>query len=88
MILKAIIALFFLSLSGCAARVVSLQLPSGKPGYLIKCWSRVEKCYGKATELCPDGYEIVDSKQTVSGGANGIHTRANLLIGCKERENE
>lgn len=78
-------------LAGCAL-VTEVKGPSGRTNYSIKCGSDlIEKCYQKAAELCPSGYEMVDR---MGSGGPGMVTRVgttyfaaqgpnNMLIECK-----
>lgn len=85
----ALIALTLVT--GCAL-VTEVKGPSGRTNYSIKCGSdMIEKCYQKAAELCPRGYDMVDR---MGGGGPGVVTRVgttyfaaqgpnNMLIECK-----
>ena len=50
-------------LSACASATM-ISTPSGKPGYSINCSGTavsVSKCYEKAGEVCPYGYNVLAS---------------------------
>lgn len=52
-------------LTGCATSK-TMTLPSGQIGQSIRCDGAVltiEACYEKAAEVCPGGYEIINTDQ-------------------------
>lgn len=82
-------------LSGCAS--VSPQPfvgPGGQQAYSMKCsglgrtW---DKCYKKAGEICPDGYEIIDQRSSTVAVPyrNSIIAapKQNMAIECKKEIN-
>jgi hypothetical protein len=60
-------------LAGCVT-VNEVKGPDGKPALAVKCGDATA-CYKKAGELCPDGYDFVNS--TTGNG------RATILVECK-----
>ncbi len=62
--------------SGCA-HAASVRGPDGEPAHLIRCdgsfGASASACYEKATEVCPEGYEL----RSVGGGGHEI------LVSCK-----
>ena len=80
------------SLAGCAI-ATEVKGPSGKNNYSIKCGGdMIEKCYQKAAELCPKGYEFADR---MASNGPAVITRVgtsfiaapgpnNMLVECKE----
>ena len=84
--MRYLVASTVLALSGCAT-ATNIPLPDNQAGIAIDCPNRVAKCYAKAQEVCPNGYEIMDKgSQTVGGFANGvgaIGSRTTLIIRCK-----
>jgi len=80
-----------LLLTGCATAT-----KAGKPGqYLVECNGAavpLSKCYTKASEVCPNGYDVVERERTngatTGAYANGVATLGapeykNLLVQCK-----
>jgi len=72
-------------LAGCVS-VSEVKGPDGKPALAVKC-ADATVCYQKAGELCPNGYDFVNSSTgTVVSGVNGIVTSGNvttILVECK-----
>lgn len=76
--------------------------PSGGKAYSMECsgFPRTpEKCWQKASEICPDGYDIVNQQQQNLGGGtvfnvigntvianNRNHTSSYMLIECKNKK--
>src|SRR5215471_2667630 len=73
-------------LAGCVS-VNEVKGPDGKPALAVGC-GRATACYKKAGELCPDGYEFVNSSTgtvivpTANGGSVGGPTTT-ILVECK-----
>ncbi|KAB2869544.1 MAG: hypothetical protein F9K36_16650 [Burkholderiaceae bacterium] len=62
--------------------------PNGKTAYSMKCGSRMDGCYKKAGEVCPNGYNIIDRASgtvavPVYGGGIVAAPQHNLAIECK-----
>lgn len=80
------IATLSLHLIGCST-ASKIQLPNGKQGYYVKCPRSMQNCYEKATEVCPNGYQVkdkVDSSTFVNN--NGQLTavkKFEMLVQCK-----
>ena len=64
--------------SGCAT-VNEVTLPSGEKGISIRCEEFISRCYEKAGELCPNGYEIKDK----TSSSNILVPVYDLMITCK-----
>jgi hypothetical protein len=77
----AILGLFVLF--GCASST-KMMAPSGKQGYLIKCYSDMAVCYEKAAETCPNGYAIANKDKSVSGYNGTVDTINSMMIECKK----
>ena len=45
-------------LAGCVSRVHEVKGPDGKTALAVKCGDAT-RCYQKAGELCPNGYDLV-----------------------------
>jgi hypothetical protein len=78
---------FVLFLSGCA-NAVPFKSADGTANIYIDC-PAMNMCYQKATESCPQGFNIVDRSDR-SGGLVGAATqmaspakRENITIACK-----
>jgi hypothetical protein len=78
-----------LCLSACALQPTPITTANGSRGYNMDCSSGIETCYQKATELCPNGYDILEHSEKTSaviphyGEYPMILHRENLLIECK-----
>lgn len=46
---------------GCLVHYVPYDADSGQRGYKITCGNKFERCESKAKDLCPDGFERVNS---------------------------
>ena len=83
--------LMCLLLIGCAT-AKPVPLPSGDAGFSIWCEEYKSRCYTKAAEACPGGYEIIDA----SGGGQGalvnnvgaFVSTYEMLIKCKYSRNQ
>jgi hypothetical protein len=75
-----------LALLAACVQVHEVKGPDGKTALALKCGDAT-KCYQKAGELCPDGYDFVDKNNAnVVGGANGYvygGSVTTLLVECK-----
>jgi hypothetical protein len=73
-------------LAGCVT-VNEVKGPDGKPALAVKCGDATA-CYKKAGELCPDGYDFVNSSTgtvivpTGQGGSIGS-PQTTILVECK-----
>lgn len=72
-------------LLGCAS-ASKVMTPSGKMGYSIECNGTAVSmtvCYEKASDVCPRGYNIIDtnSRAGFSGGYATSHK--GIFIECK-----
>lgn len=56
-------ALLALSLAGCLTQYTRYDAGSGRNGYRITCGNTFERCEAKANDLCPNGYERVQSSK-------------------------
>ena len=80
-----------LILVSCASiKPVKFVGPNGSEAYTMKCSGlgrTLEKCYVKAGQVCPSGYNVVNrSSSTVATTINGQLLAApqhNLTIECK-----
>jgi len=75
-------------LVGCVpARVTSVNGPNGRPAYVLRCGLHTERCYERAGDLCPHGYDMFDQATgaAVVGTRNGLvgGTRTTLLVECR-----
>lgn len=63
-----------LALSACATSR-EMTAPSGNKGFYIKCNGlavSMDVCYTKASQVCPNGYEIVSKDKTMGGAKKGV----------------
>jgi hypothetical protein len=73
-------------LAGCV-QVHEVKGPDGKPALALKCGDATA-CYQKAGELCPNGYDFVNSSTgtvivpTANGGSIGA-PQTTVLVECK-----
>jgi hypothetical protein len=68
--------------------------PNGKKYYRIECYYKDYVCTNRASEMCPTGYDILDSSVTDvplykrSGSTldefSGIAERYDLVVACKD----
>lgn len=79
-----IIVLAVLLLSGCATAT-----KMGKPGqYLVECDGSavpLGRCYAKAAELCPNGYDVQD-RERANGTTTGVYAGGIGSIGAIEHK--
>ena len=88
-----IITIFFLMiLIGCAGiNPVKFKGPNARDAYSMLCsgmgrtW---DKCYVKAGEVCPNGYDIIDQRSSTvaipTGSGMIAAPKQNLAIECKD----
>lgn len=80
-------------MAGCAS-VKQVKGPNGEIAYLVQCGNAAKgKCTGKAAELCPQGYNLIDRNSDLYdelakvGDAGKLEikadTTATMLIECK-----
>ncbi len=90
-IIKMMLAtLLILVLMGCATSK-EIVLPSGQKGHSIDCSGSaipIAKCYEKAGELCPNGYNIIsgNNDKTVGTNLDGsplFFNNKGILVECK-----
>jgi hypothetical protein len=69
------------TLSGCATEVIAKKFvgPNNKTAYSMDCRGDVQKCYEKASELCVDGYQIINSTSS-SQLITNPHTKQSISI--------
>lgn len=71
--------------AGCAT-ATKIPLPNNQEGMAIEC-DKPAKCYKKAQEVCPSGFNLVDKSSRNEGGfVNGIGAlgeKQTLIIQCK-----
>ena len=87
---KLIIAVALIGLTACAEiKPEYFKGPSGKDAYTMRCSSLGRtwaKCYTKAGEICPDGYNIIGqhSSTTAVPYAGGIIAapKQTLVVEC------
>lgn len=87
-----IINLIFVGgLVGCATEIIPKQFagPNNRLAYSMDCRGDVQRCYEKSSELCKNGYQIINSTSgsqlitnPYSGQAISIQ-RINVAIECK-----
>ena len=77
-------------IGGCAVSATPIMGPNGGEAYAMNCKGPVEKCYSKAGELCPSGYDVIDRASTAFSvtnshtGATTVGSRNSLMIECKK----
>lgn len=79
-LLKAVTSILCLNLAACATAEI-INGPDGTPHQLVTCGD-VKGCYEKAAEVCGGKYQIVNTSNHVSGGAQSTSTTTNLLVKC------
>ena len=73
-VLSLITASLAVGLGGCTTNSGAKKGPNGRPLYYIRT-GQPGKEYGRASELCPNGYDVVSTNQT------GLVV--NLTVECK-----
>jgi len=76
---------------GCATiEPEPFEGPNGRQAFSMKCsgWGKdIHMCYEKSSELCPSGYQIIDTTEKVKGASTGygvvVKTHKYLAIECK-----
>ena len=75
-----VLLISYFVLIGCAKVVTSMFVgPNGRQGVNMKCSGMgrtMDKCYQKASQLCPTGYNIIE---TIATGR-----QRSMAIECKE----
>ena len=72
--------LISLQITGCAISR-KMMTPDGENGYYISCNGLavgMNVCYKKASEVCPDGYTIIESQNSTGNGL-----KKGIFIECK-----
>jgi len=81
-----LVGLMCLVIVSCATSK-PMPLPGGDSGFSIWCEEYKSRCYKKAAEACPGGYDIVDSDGGGSGAlvnhVGAFVTNYEMLIRCK-----
>lgn len=79
---KYIFSLTCLLFVGCSSSttVESTTNANGQERHIINCRDTVTDCYGKASELCPDGYLVTNR---VRGVRKDDHTEFELRVRCR-----
>jgi len=76
-----------LALAGCGIEPVKLNTADGSQQYFMECGDDRSGCYVKANEICPQGYEVMEAKETKQASYNywrgTTSTDATLQIRCK-----
>lgn len=84
---RAVLAgLSLLICSSCAHEPERFTGPSGRDAYSMKCHGMgrtLEKCYQKAGEVCPAGYNLIDNSPNVVARYAPARTRANIAFECR-----
>ncbi len=61
-----------MALAGCGANAVLRYGPDGEPEYFIDCSNKpLGDCYKKALRVCPQGYFLIQAKETPQGSKTG-----------------
>lgn len=91
--MKRISAVLIALLAVGCTKVTNVVTPSGNQGYALSCGSRADRCYEKAGELCPKGYNVVNQGTGMSAvpgyGSSGqpggtfATSIQSMLIECK-----
>ena len=83
---KIFLCIFCFVLIGCAETIKSqFTGPNGRTAFNMGCSGMgrtMDKCYKKASEVCPKGYDIIENTAT-SVGLYNIQKRS-MAIECKE----
>lgn len=81
------VAFAALALAGCGIEPVKLNTSDGSQRYFMECGEDRSGCFVKANEICPQGYEVLEAKETKQVSYNywrgGTSTDATLHIRCK-----
>lgn len=66
-----------------------MNTADGSRQYFMECGDDRSGCFVKANEICPDGYEAMEARETRQASFNywhgGTSADATLRIRCKER---
>jgi len=89
--MRRMAALGALALAGCVAVTpVPFSGPNGRQAYSMRCSGAgrsMQECYRVAGQVCPRGYDIIDSSSsTVGVGTNGTFVagpRREMAIECR-----
>ena len=73
-------------LQGCVS-TQEFKGPNGNPAYSMNCGNDLNRCYQKAGEVCPAGYNIIDRSTATAavpyGGAIIAAPQHTLAIECR-----
>lgn len=71
---------------GCRGPYVGQGVVDGQQRYEIECERQFSRCQKTASELCPDGYDTLQSQKVQGHGDDPAHTsgqhRYQLKIAC------
>lgn len=86
------VSLLSLHIAGCAT-ARKMTTPDGNEGYYIKCDGTavsMDVCYRKASDLCPNGYKIIDKNNESGVVINpytiGSTSKKGIFVECKTAE--
>lgn len=74
-----------------------ITLPSGRPGFYVKCRGDEARCFSRASLVCPRGYRVVHARSDetiVMTGGDGYAVgashfgRGGMMIECGGRVDE
>jgi len=86
--MKNVLMLVFLVAAYSCATSTEVMLPSGQSGYSITCHENKTGCYEKAQEVCPKGYEMIDTSAATNGSMINnnvtLSSQHTMLIDCKK----
>lgn len=72
--------------TSCANEPTRITGPSGRDAYTLRCHGMgrtLEKCYQKAGELCPNGYNLIDNSTNVVARYAPARTRSGIAFECR-----
>jgi hypothetical protein len=88
--MRVLFLLSLLLLSGCPIQPHPFKGPNGRMAYSMKCSGigrSLDTCYDKASELCPDGYAIIDRSSEIVAAPTSIGmmatTKQYIAVECK-----
>jgi len=76
--------------SGCASVQSQSALgPNGRASYVVECLGKEQNCYPQAKKLCPQGYQVTESKYRAVMNWQGFEMenalKYRLVIECHEQ---
>lgn len=87
--IAVIVAVSFLGLTACGATAVRRYGHDGEPEFFIDCSNKpMTLCYRKALSACPQGYYLVESKETPQGSKSGSVFGRLKRVGATKADNE